>query len=156
MSKATKSIKNRKQELKKIGPLYSRLKNVNLDKCFYCNSARECLDHCPPIRVAIRLDIDLYLKAGNKLVLIPACNQCNSILGSKRLFTPFEKVVYLKDKYMKLIDKYNYEWSDDEIKELGYNLKMHVLQRELAVRELITKYRNIEDKFLEMEFEGLK
>ena len=96
--------------------------------CFYCGSRNGVtLDHQPPIsRVsdyeALNLKHEMYLK-------VPCCRLCNGLLGSKLSESLYER----KQQLNNLIRKHYKKclktpvWEDDELDELGHNLKQYTL-----------------------------
>lgn len=146
----SKASRNRDRLIKEYGKLYKRLENCDLGKCWYCDDRRQTLDHCPPIAQLENIDIDRFVKSGGELCLVPSCNECNSILGAKALFTPQERIVHLHEAYAKKIDKFFSDWTPDEIAELGPNMRREVLAKQRIVNEWIAKSRNIETNIINL------
>lgn len=142
---------NRMLSRRDVGSLYRRLEGVDLSACFYCGDPRESLDHCPPLSVACALDLDKFRKNGGELVLVPCCSQCNSMLGSKKLGTPGERLAYLWAAYATLIEKTNHGWSEEEVSELGRNLRAIVDAGRRKSAEYIRKLRGVEERMLASE-----
>ena len=143
---------NRKENLRKIGNLYSKIKNINFDKCFYCNDPRSCLDHAPPLSVAINLDLEKFHKSNEKLLLIPACDLCNNMLSNLPYSNPVDRLGILIKKYTNRINKFSDKsWDEDEIEELGYNLKIIVNARENILDNYKRKLNSIMDKFVSLD-----
>lgn len=98
--------------------------------CIYCGETAECDDHFPP------------LSAGLRGFLLPACKECNALAGTDHPhnFSARAALVHAKirNKYKRLVDTPN--WSEDELKELGKNLKSSVKswagRREALLRRL--------------------
>lgn len=87
--------------------------HINGNCCTYCGETAEARDHFPPRS---------YTNLG---WLLPVCNECNSALGNSNP-TDFEARVrsvkdFLQKRYAKILN--NPEWADEEIRELGYNIK---------------------------------
>jgi len=63
-----------------------------------------------------------------KQKLLPACRECNSTAGDRVFFTIGQKRRYIQNqykiKYAKILDSPH--WRDDELDELGYNLRSHI------------------------------
>jgi len=94
--------------------------------CFYCGLPAPTIDHVPPLSKVkeLRMTYDslIYTK-------VPSCNECNLIAGDEPHVSIFERRIFLKEKlklkykkYIKLCD-----WEEDEISDLGYNLRVSVI-----------------------------
>lgn len=142
---------SRKKALMAYSQLYSRLDNIPFDECWYCGSPRECLDHCPPLSYLQYIDTDVFRKSGGKFSLIPSCNSCNSLLGSKKLLSPNERISWLLGAYTKLFDKSYYGWSDDEVKEMGYNFKVMIHNSRERANGYIDRIRAIEQRIINIK-----
>lgn len=107
--------------------------------CEYCGLVSDSIDHVPPRSVRSTL-IDLGLASKYPFVEVRACRECNSLLGSRPLWTIFlrRKFIFetLKKRYKIYLEMP--DWSDSELEALGYTLKESVLNG-LAVRELTKK-----------------
>ncbi len=90
-------------------------------RCVYCGVQADSVDHVPP--VLLKREVD---KADR--FCVPACQECNSTLGSKRLFTLLDRQVYIQLQYRR---KYKTlltmrDWTSAELSELGYTLRTYV------------------------------
>lgn len=141
----------RKKSLIAYRHLYSRLENIPFDECWYCGSLRECLDHCPPLDYLQYIDTDVFRKSGGKFSLIPSCNSCNTLLGNKKLLSPNERISWLLGAYTKLFDKAYYGWSEDEVKEMGYNFKVMIGASMKKANSYIDKVRSIEQRIIDIK-----
>jgi hypothetical protein len=98
------------------------------DICYYCGSLPDTLDHVPPINWVIAMGALALQEAGAPFLKVPACKQCNSILGSKRYFTCAQRKAYiasaLREKYRAL--RSITEWSEEELEQLDGNLETFV------------------------------
>ena len=144
------TIKNRKEKLRILSHVYKRVKSFDLTKCYYCDETRECIDHSPALAVAIKMDIDTFKESGGELLLIPSCSKCNNMLGHSLLFTPLERLDHLRTKYLKLIEKLDKGWEEDEFEDLGYNLRILVESKFLLVNMYKNKVKNIESRMAEL------
>ena len=125
-----------------------------VDFCIYCGGPKECLDHVFPVSIASGLKLSAQ---GVKKVLfqglnvIPCCNSCNLIAGDRHLTKILDKRHYiqkkLKQNYYKKLRTVN--WDDDEIQELGKNMKEHV-------KKMINDRVNIENRILWPKFSKIK
>lgn len=77
-----KHAKSRHAAVRRVQKMY-RKDNAGLDgRCVYCGNRADTLDHIPPITIATNLDLT-YLKEIDP-VLVPACQNCNSIIGASQ------------------------------------------------------------------------
>lgn len=100
----------------------------NPDPCFYCGIVANSIDHVPPQSARERLT-ELNLMDKYPYIEVPACRECNSALGARGIWLLPKRKEYIKrylrrkyKKYLRMSD-----WSDEEIKELGFALQSHVL-----------------------------
>lgn len=111
----------RKHDMKRYHSLYKRI-STNWDRCYYCGDIAETLDHVPPISCA-----DLR----ENHILIPCCRDCNVRLGNVFLIEIEDRCKYicksLKRKHKKVLNMP--DWTDEELDELGYNLRCEVINR---------------------------
>lgn len=113
--------------------------------CVYCGNRANTLDHFVPLAV-------LYMMGeigGGERVTLECCSECNKIAGSHVFKTVAEKRAYihgnLKERYHVLLK--TPEWSEDELDEMGYNLR-HYITENLQCQEWIRdrlKWRNNEN-----------
>ena len=104
------------------------------EPCYYCGLPAESVDHVVPQSMLdewIRLgDLENYrLATGrNRRLTVPACQQCNSILGAKYDATLEDRRDRLKgrlrQKYARVLSMP--EWTPDQLAELGPRLREHV------------------------------
>lgn len=135
--------KSRKQNKNLVGSLYRRVYGFDMDRCAYCNDLRQNLDHVPPLSVAVNLDLEEAKKDKIKLLLYPCCNYCNQILGSRKLYTYEERLMFLYNHTIRKIKTENKLWSLDEIKEHGPNLKQMVVadrNKQIELAKRLEKY----------------
>ena len=129
-----------------VSALYTRDYSHDPALCAYCGAPRQCLDHVPPLRLAADMDLDRFRRNGGELLLIPACLDCNALLGSKPLPTYDERLSALYWLYEARIRSRS--WSEDEVAELGPGLRRYVEGQDARNRELIAKFRGIERAIL--------
>ena len=104
------------------------------DNCAYCGVWAGTRDHVVPVSWMYKL-FACDFKADFKSEIVPCCQECNSIAGSKLFISFREKKKYIqkklssKRKYKKFIDCYR-EWGSDDYKEelenMGYNLRTSI------------------------------
>ena len=134
--------RDRRDVEKAIGSLYERLQ-CDLGRCWYCDDARDVLDHCPPLFVAFRIGLAEIKARDIKLRLIPACNTCNLYLGAQRHGLPSERLLALYNTYQRKLE-HRAQWSDDDLAELGYGLSRQFSAYAHITENLIRKLRGVE------------
>lgn len=135
---------NRKFLEKVYGKLYSFAKMETRLICAYCGDVRSTVDHVPPLSVVAKVGMREIRKRDIDLLLYPCCTSCNSLLGARMLATYDERLLFIYKSLMNKIESVTL-WSDDEIDELGGNLKRMVRARQLHIRrELILRLRGTE------------
>lgn len=117
-------------------------KSVRAEKtCTYCGGVWDLgRDHVIPTS---------YLRAKRRFAgdwHVPCCTECNSLLGAELLFNVPDRAAWVCElinrKYRSLLC--SRQWDQDEIDELGYNLKI-VVQGEKARRaELVRRLAHLE------------
>lgn len=89
------------------------------DPCLYCGVPSDTWDHVPALIAAEHMK-DLEIDIGD-LRKFPACNQCNSFLGSVRIDSVPERrsivLKVLRRKYAKHLAMP--DWSEEELAELS-------------------------------------
>lgn len=116
------------------------------DVCYYCGLPAGTIDHVVPQSLLdewLRLgDVENYqLATGRGRVLtVPACQQCNSILGAKYDPTLLDRKSRLKtrlrQKYRRVLGMP--DWTPEQLAALGPRLRQHVEQG-LRLRALIRR-----------------
>lgn len=99
--------------------------------CAYCGCMAEDWDHIIPQAVVKLLGTSFNM-------LVPACHECNCIAGyhlfaSVRLKRKFIQA-QLKKKYAKLLRLP--EWSDDELEEMAWTMRVAIEAQQLKIRQL--------------------
>lgn len=87
--------------------------------CFYCGEPASGRDHCPPLVWADQFTRAQQRRDEVKFLLVPSCSHCNSILGSRALFTPLERVEYVAKRLEDMYERQAHLWSEDEIKGMS-------------------------------------
>jgi hypothetical protein len=97
-------------------PQYRLRKTIEGRYCVYCGEIASCQDHFPPISVT-RIGL-----------LLPACHECNGLAGTDWSSDFWERCELVKNKlrgrYARWLN--TPDWDDEEIAELGYNLRTNV------------------------------
>ena len=113
-------------------------KAIDVTACIYCGLVADSLDHVIPrawVSIARRKG------RGDLGYRVPACMECNSLLGSKALHTVEERKEFI---FKRLQSRYRHtlrvpHWWDTELDELGPRLRQMVEAYQKARR--ITEYR---------------
>jgi len=97
-------------------------------KCYYCGDLADTKDHVPPVSAAYSFGADYFTEKKIPLLKVPACRSCNLLLGSLPYWTLGSRVKYLYERIQKKYHKIlaSEEWDDEELEELGYNLKNYI------------------------------
>ena len=128
MSSKAEASKRRKRMVAACGSSYVPFKPPGYwaaGCCAYCGNLAQTKDHIPPITWLYALGTRYFDDRGLLVVWVPACKQCNSLIGDKKLFTIHERTVYLWRKYVELYKNIviNPAWDDYEINTLRGRLK---------------------------------
>ena len=147
--------KERKRLIKIYGNLYKRVSNIDWEKCFYCGQPQQCWDHSPPISLIEGINVKMYKSKGGEFRLYPACLQCNALLNAYSDTNIYARLEYLALKYKKRLNKLPY-WSDNELQEMGKNMRAFILGKvsvyELLADKIDTIMENMaSDDFIDFE-----
>jgi 5-methylcytosine-specific restriction endonuclease McrA len=147
------SKKNKERErLQAIyGGLYKRHFITEGYKCFYCGETAQCLDHSPALSVLEGLPRG-YMKR-NKIphTLLTSCYECNAALGGKSFLTAFERLMYLESYYEAFFKKQMGRWDEEELSEMGTNLKRYIKHEKEKLDIYLQKIRAIQLRQLKPE-----
>ena len=147
----SKSAKERARLQEIYGGLYKRHFITEGYKCFYCGETAQCLDHSPPLTVLEGLPRG-YLKRNEiPYALLPCCYECNAALGGKSFLTVFERLIYLESYYDAYFKKQKGKWNDEELKEMGENLKRYIQHKQEKLDIYLQKIRAIQLRQLKPE-----
>lgn len=106
---------------------------TDMPLCCYCGFPAEALDHVIPVK---RQQSSRRRAHGP---LVDACGSCNSHLHA-RIFPTFKlRLEFLRAKYEAKLRGVSDLWGEDELSELGPNLRRHVSQGIANDRRLETK-----------------
>jgi hypothetical protein len=132
------------------GSLYNKMKNCDIDKCWYCSSIRQCLDHCPNLSQLNYYTPEDFARQKIELLLIPSCNQCNSYLNQSQSYAPKDRLNDLYLIYAREIRNSGEYWKKDELKTLSKGwLKNSIIHNNLIIDSLKEKLSNIMDRLLQ-------
>ena len=102
-------------------------RSVRDRQCIYCGQPAMHVDHVPP-RYWRHVLTAMGLSGKVEFRTVPACANCNHILGKEPLFTVPERRTFIRNylwrKHAKLISTPG--WHQDELNELGYTLRSYV------------------------------
>jgi len=114
------------------------------DVCTYCGDPATVTDHVIPVSYLARLvdpQID-HPRLQRGLIVVPACADCNGLLGPFVAFSIEDKRAELKRrlrrKYARLLG--TAEWADDELGELGGSLRGWIKATDDRARWLWLRY----------------
>lgn len=144
----------RKMMLKKHGMLYKRMYTFPWDKCAYCDGESDSLDHVPALSLLDGIDIVNYLKNGGKFRLYPCCLTCNRMLQATPCLSYYDRLDVLIKKYTKKLSKMTV-WTEDELYEMGRNMKVYIQAHQAKIRYIQNKLIIITNKFASDEYHHL-
>ena len=108
----------RRDLLRIYDPIYRETGRYG-DPCTYCGQVSDTLDHIPPlVMVGAMASTGANLDA--PFIKVPACHECNSILGAVNRMRIRDRRAHVKDalrkKYKKFLRIPN--WDEDELEEV--------------------------------------
>jgi len=117
------------------------------NKCTYCGDPASSMDHVVPVSWG---QVSRKGASYSRRKVVPSCSECNNTLGNIKKHTVADRAEYLLDRYL---FKYNKilccpKWTDEEIEELGYNLKTIILQQNMHQKILEQRMTWIEQVIL--------
>lgn len=92
--------------------------------CVICGAPAGSIEHYPPLsRIS-----DYEALGGRVYVKFPCCSQCNGMAGTILDDNVLDRIERVKDRIARKYAKYinNTEWDDDELADLGKNLRSYV------------------------------
>ena len=96
-----------------------------LNSCIYCGEASQCLDHVIPYSYTSAISYKYRNGGSDPGFRVPACTQCNCILGDRIFRNLVERKEYIHKRLFVRLRKYVSceKWEDHEIEGLGRNLR---------------------------------
>lgn len=93
-------------------------------RCTYCNDLADTMDHVIPISRQ-RTCKRTHTKEKLRKTSVPACRECNCLLGNKEYLTISSRSKYLHDRYLKRYSKLLAmpDWDLDDLDELEHALR---------------------------------
>lgn len=113
-----------------------------IQRCTYCGMICDTVDHVIPqkvIRMIAESGLDITDKLmRNRILKVPACRECNSLLSSNFFDTLADKKRYLKHKLRKRYKKILEipPWNKTELDEMGPGMRGYIYQN-LTLQKLI-------------------
>lgn len=107
---------------------------VYVSPCIYCGFPANSIDHVPPRHMRLQLSACALIAIHEREV--PACRECNSVLGARPLLTILERRNYIKQALRRRYAKYLRipNWTEEKLAELGEELR-GMIKRNMAVRD---------------------
>lgn len=132
MAKNTsKKGKNRQRMMSRYDQIYRRIDPFD-GRCVYCGQRASTVDHVPPLESVYGMGSDWYVKRGVRFIKVPACGECNSLLGSRPLETVRERQVFIErqldKRYEELLTRP--KWRLDELEETKGGLQQYLVDQE--------------------------
>lgn len=116
----------------------------NLTGCVYCGAPADTKDHVSPQSLHRLLDSfnEQTLADDIQGVLVPACRECNSMLGPHPAWMLSERIDALKKLFWKKHKRAIRRalWSDDEISECGRGLGSYIASMNAKDASLRERY----------------
>jgi 5-methylcytosine-specific restriction endonuclease McrA len=145
---------NRKLLEKELNSFYSVEYYGNPYECAYCGEPRECLDHVPPLSLVSKLGMKVIRENNIELIKVPACSKCNLTLGSRRLATYADRLVFLYERLSRDLST-KVLWTKEEIEQLSGNLKQMVKNSQLKIqRDIINRLAVMQNNLMDKKKTG--
>jgi hypothetical protein len=117
-----------------------------MSRCVYCGSSKNIEnDHLIPYSYNHLRTIGSRTNTSKKGT-VPACHECNNLLGNKMYTTVSSRASYLLPKYKKKYDKLSRlpEWTEEELSELGRTLRSAIENGIREKEDLSLRCRHVE------------
>lgn len=111
-------MKPRDRLLKIYGCLYVRPDLFDTSRCFYCGEPSQSDDHVPALSVVDSIGTKLLI--GTRLVIVPSCLECNSILGDAPLLDVEIRAAYVSGKLAERVSRLTVSSLGDDENISGY------------------------------------
>lgn len=110
-------------------------RDPNIEPCVYCGVAANSIDHVPP-REAREGILAAGLGRRYPFFEVHACRECNSVLGSRGLWTLTARREYIKRALRRRYAEFLRipDWDDSELAQLEPTMRDYVLNG-LAIRD---------------------
>lgn len=115
---------------------------MTLEPCYYCGKPADSIDHVVPksLLASFRGNPEMLgvLTARRKLLEVPACRECNSLLGASYQPNAEQRKQALKTKLRRKYKKElaTPEWANTELEELGHGLQQYI-KASIAVKDYV-------------------
>ena len=102
--------------------------------CIYCGEPATGLDHIPP-KYWRPILLSHGLAQPNTFRTVPACGECNSILGKRPFFTLAERKTYVRGRLWEKYERFclSPSWSRSELDAMGPGMRRYI--RAVAFRK---------------------
>ena len=103
----------------------------DLEPCYYCGLVADSVDHVIPLHLLAKVEdaADLESLTARRRLTVPACQECNHLLGGRYFDTLAERTAYLKGRlrarYRKQLG--TPDWTARELMDLSEHLRNYVL-----------------------------
>jgi len=112
--------------------------------CYYCGAVAETIDHVVPqiVLQAAALSQDesvrQYFHKRHRIMTVPACTECNSLVGPKYFDTLAERRDYARERLRRRYRRYieTPSWEPSSLMDLDSPLRGYVLNA-LEIRRLV-------------------
>ena len=121
---------------------------VEFTYCIYCGSSENIQnDHVVPYSYN-HLNTKHRLNKSKKGT-VPACRECNQLLGNKFYITVPERAAYLLTVYTEKYNKLSASlekagWTEEELSELGRNLQTTIRSSIFEKNNLLLRFEHVE------------
>lgn len=125
------------------------LADYDVARCYYCGEPAGTVDHVVPQSMLEKLRIlgddatSAIMARHGRRMTVPACLECNVLLGPKYFSTLEQRKLYLKKRlrlrYKRILSMP--EWSDRELSQLGPRLQeyvIHSIGRQQIIRRRVS------------------
>ncbi len=127
------AVKSRRRALNEAYRLWPEAR----EGCAYCGVVADTYDHVPPLSMVHAMGVGQF---EGRMWRVPACRECNSLLGSAPLVTVAKRREFVKKRlrvrYAKVLRLPS--WSDAEIEGLGRGLQDVILEG-ASIREWVRR-----------------
>lgn len=111
-------MNRRRAALSIYDPVYDKKGDYG-DPCTYCGQVSDTLDHVPPLNM-VYIKAEVGLECEGPFVKVPACSECNMLLGKVHKVSIKERRAHIKDaikkKYKRFLKIPN--WDEDELEDV--------------------------------------
>ena len=145
--------KERDRLFKTYNSLYSThfSEDAKRNCCFYCGDVAGTVDHVPPLSWVESKTTKEWKKSKIPFVRIQCCVECNRMLGSKPLFTVYERVEFLEKKLLDQYEKRSTLWSKEEIAEMSAMFQRQIIAKQNQAKQLLARARGLQQRLMKFD-----